>query len=115
MCIGMVVASRILATLVDKRNKTAGKRRSQPYPQRNFLSLYVGGGVFFIEGSEGSPKIVETQGIIVAEVSFGYIGFVLLGIFWIDISAAFFILANSFILAAVLAEGLRILFIYILH
>ena len=95
---------------VKRRNQMVMPSSPQPYPDRGFLSLYGGGGVFF-EGGERGPKIEESVRVVVGEaaaIAFAHWVYW----YWSVVSEFLFI---AFLLTAVATEAVRMLFVYILH
>ena len=102
-CAGLVSA---IGFKVDERNKAMGVSRSRQYPSRGFLSLYGGGGVHFVDGKmEECVTVLQAAATvrIVALVCYWY---------WSPASVS---LMYCFLLGAILADGFRMLFVYIAH
>ena len=101
---------------VDKRNKAMAPTKSEPYTDRDFLSLYGGGGVFcvpeVVDGKKTKNATVLSGGGLVAMEALVFFFAHVFYWYWSVVSVTIFLV---FIVTGVLTEMVRMLFVYILH
>ncbi len=95
---------------INAQNKALGLTKPQAYRQRNLRNLYAGGGIFLkIEKEE---VIVDpSHGTVIMEMFVFWFAHLLFPI-W---SVASLVLLHAFLISAILADGCRMLFVYIQH
>ena len=97
---------------IYKKDLAIGASCPEPYTDRGLLSLFGGGGVFFIPGKEGKGGVVDDN---VPPVMSESIFFFLAYVFYWHWSVASVAIFSVFILSGVLTEIVRMIFVYILH
>ena len=101
---------------VNERNKAMAPTKPEPYPDRSLMSLYGGGGVFFVPevvngkvtengkiASFACPVPMEAVAFFFAHLFYWY---------WSVVSVTIFLV---FVVTGALTEMVRMLFVYILH
>jgi hypothetical protein len=96
----------------SERNHALRLQRSRPARKRDFLSLYGGGGTY-ISLVGGVPAVQSTfTSSVVLWQALAILAAHLLYWYW---SAASLLLMHCFLLMAVLGDGVRVGFVYVLH
>lgn len=105
--LGLFVLVAVLIAITQigglKRRKLGQQRRTEPFSDRGFLSLWLGGGTFADDDDGVSSSSTVSFPVLLAYVLYWY---------WSDASLA---LMLCFVFAAMVADGCRMLFVYVLH
>ncbi len=118
----LLIASALLTTVeivvmantegkIYERNRDMRLTKPQAYHQRNWQNLYAGGGVFMKFDNQERAVVNMPTGIVTIEVALFWLAHLLFPI-W---SVAALVLLHTFIISAFLADGCRMLFVYIQH
>ena len=116
-CVALVVILiSTFETRVNKRNKAIAPKKSEPYPDRDLMSLYGGGGVFFIyeivDGKLTKNAIIQIAASLMCKETVAFILVHLFYWYWSVVSVTIFLV---FVVTGALTEMVRMLFVYILH
>ena len=115
-CVAIIVIVVRVGGWVNKRNEAIAPTKSEPYPDRDLMSLYGGGGVFFgyeiVDEKVTKNEIINPYLSLVAMEAAFFIFAHVFYWYWSVVSVTIFLV---FVVTGALTEMVRMLFVYILH